>query len=64
LKVYSFRLKDKKRRAGARLKELFGNTGWLLYNGNAPFGIKAVVLRLAVREIAYIYVNINILKFI
>ena len=26
--------------------------GWLLYNGNAPFGIKAVVLRLAVGEIA------------
>ena len=32
--------------------ELFGNTGWLLYNGNAPFGIKAVLLRLAVGEIA------------
>ena len=42
----------KKRRAGARLRELSGNTGWLLYNGNAPFGIKAVVLRLAVGEIA------------
>jgi hypothetical protein len=33
-------------------RELFGNTGWLLSNGNAPFGIKAVVLRLAVGEIA------------
>ena len=44
--------------------ELSGNTGWLLYNGNAPFRIKAVVLRLAVGEIAYIYVNINIFKFI
>ena len=33
-------------------RELFGNAGWLLYNGNAPFGIKAVVLRLAVGEIA------------
>ena len=32
--------------------ELSGNTEWLLYNGNAPFGIKAVVLRLAVGEIA------------
>ena len=32
--------------------ELFGNAEWLLYNGNAPFGIKAVVLRLAVGEIA------------
>ena len=32
--------------------ELSGNTGWLLYNGNAPFRIKAVVLRLAVGEIA------------
>ena len=32
--------------------ELFGNTGWLLYNSYAPFGIKAVVLRLAVGEIA------------
>ena len=42
----------KKRRAGARLRELSGNTGWLLYNGNAPFGIKSVVLRLAVGEIA------------
>ena len=41
-----------KRRAEARLRELFGNAGWLLYNGNAPFGIKAVVLRLAVGEIA------------
>ena len=45
-------------------RELFGNAEWLLYNGNAPFRIKVVVLRLAVREIAYIYVNINILKFI
>ena len=33
-------------------RELSGNTGWLLYNGNAPFGIKAVLLRLAVGEIA------------
>ena len=33
-------------------RELSGNTGWLLNNGNAPFGIKAVVLRLAVGEIA------------
>ena len=33
-------------------RELSGNTGWLLYNGNAPFGIKAVVLRLTVGEIA------------
>ena len=32
--------------------ELSGNAEWLLYNGNAPFGIKAVVLRLAVGEIA------------
>ena len=33
-------------------RELSGNAGWLLYNGNVPFGIKAVVLRLAVGEIA------------
>ena len=33
-------------------RELSGNTEWLLDNGNAPFGIKAVVLRLAVGEIA------------
>ena len=32
--------------------ELSGNAGWLLDNGNAPFGIKAVLLRLAVGEIA------------
>ena len=32
--------------------ELSGNTGWLLYNGYAPFRIKAVVLRLTVGEIA------------
>ena len=32
--------------------ELSGNAEWLLYNGNAPFRIKAVVLRLAVGEIA------------
>lgn len=31
--------------------ELFGNSGWLLYNGNAPYGIKAVVLRLALGKI-------------
>ena len=31
---------------------LVGFPEWLLNNGNAPFGIKAVVLRLAVREIA------------
>ena len=31
---------------------LIGFPEWLLYNGNAPFGIKAVVLRLAVGEIA------------
>ena len=32
--------------------ELSGNAEWLLDNGNAPFGIKAVVLRFAVGEIA------------
>ena len=31
---------------------LVGFSEWLLYNGNASFGIKAVVLRFAVREIA------------
>jgi len=31
---------------------LVGFPEWLLYNGYAPFGIKAVVLRLAVGEIA------------
>ena len=43
---------DKKDEPKPVWRELFGNAKWLLYNGNAPFGIKAVVLRLAVGEIA------------
>ena len=31
---------------------LVGFTEWLLYNGNAPFRVKAVVLRLAMGEVA------------
>ena len=40
-----------KRQLCRQWRLIFGSR-WLLYNGNAPFGVKAVVLRLAVGEIA------------